>query len=189
MNEKRQQILNTAKELFLKKWYEKASVQDILDTLWISKWWLYHYFDSKEQILDEIVYWEFGELIDWVKTIFENNSLSPKEKIISWLNLKSKLLRNRFNLVQCVFSDDKHIQMRTMVLNKIKEKIYPYLENNIKEWIEKWIFNIPYPEQTINIILWAHDYIFSCSEKSIKTKKEFDNYLNALENICNKLFI
>lgn len=48
---KRQELLNTAEQLFCQKGYEATSVQDILDALKLSKGGFYHHFASKEDVL------------------------------------------------------------------------------------------------------------------------------------------
>ena len=49
---KKQEILQTAEDLFCKKGYEETSVQDILDILHTSKGSFYHHFESKEYLLE-----------------------------------------------------------------------------------------------------------------------------------------
>lgn len=51
---KKQEILNTAEDLFCRKGYEQTSVQDILDRLNSSKGSFYHHFASKEALLEAI---------------------------------------------------------------------------------------------------------------------------------------
>ena len=51
---KRQELLNVADRLFCTKGYEATSVQDILDVLHTSKGGFYHYFVSKESVLDTL---------------------------------------------------------------------------------------------------------------------------------------
>ena len=46
--ERRQEFLDTARELFYSKGYEETSVNDILKKLDLSKGTFYHYFKSKE---------------------------------------------------------------------------------------------------------------------------------------------
>ena len=53
--EKRQAVLAAAEELFLANGYEATSVQDILDTLHISKGGFYHYFATKEDVLRQLI--------------------------------------------------------------------------------------------------------------------------------------
>ena len=51
---RKQEILQTAEELFCKKGYEDTSVQDILDILHLSKGSFYHHYESKESLLEAI---------------------------------------------------------------------------------------------------------------------------------------
>ena len=47
-------IIDAAEKLFKEKGYVATSVQDILDTLHISKGGFYHYFDTKMELLSEV---------------------------------------------------------------------------------------------------------------------------------------
>ena len=51
---KRAQILDAAEKLFFEKGYDRTSVQDILDALGMSKGGFYHYFDTKEAVLQSV---------------------------------------------------------------------------------------------------------------------------------------
>lgn len=53
--ERRKEILETAERLFLKKGYTKTTVNDILKEIGIAKGTFYHYFKSKEEVMDEII--------------------------------------------------------------------------------------------------------------------------------------
>lgn len=55
MSEKREQILWTAAQLFHKHGYHNVGIKQILDTLSIPKGSFYHYFDSKETLMLEII--------------------------------------------------------------------------------------------------------------------------------------
>jgi len=49
---KKQEIMQTAEQMFCRKGYEQTSIQDILDQLGISKGSFYHHFVSKEVLLE-----------------------------------------------------------------------------------------------------------------------------------------
>ena len=51
---RKQEILNTAEQLFCRNGYEQTGIQDILDRLNISKGSFYHHYLSKEALLEEI---------------------------------------------------------------------------------------------------------------------------------------
>jgi AcrR family transcriptional regulator len=52
---RRQEIVATARELFQKNEYEKTAMQDVMDRLGIAKGTIYHYFKSKEELLEAVV--------------------------------------------------------------------------------------------------------------------------------------
>src|SRR5215468_5283073 len=52
---RRTEILDAAQYLITTKGYEQMTIQDILDRLQISKGAFYHYFDSKQALLEAII--------------------------------------------------------------------------------------------------------------------------------------
>lgn len=58
--ERRSDILNAARKLFNTKGYENTTIQDVMSYLDIAKGTIYHYFKSKEELLEAAVY----ELVD-----------------------------------------------------------------------------------------------------------------------------
>jgi AcrR family transcriptional regulator len=61
---RKKEILDTAQCLFLQKGYNRISIQDIIDTVGIAKGTFYHYFDSKEQLMEEMVGRILAELLN-----------------------------------------------------------------------------------------------------------------------------
>lgn len=53
--ERRAEIIGAARDLFQMKEYEKATLQDVMDRLGIAKGTIYHYFKSKEELLEAVV--------------------------------------------------------------------------------------------------------------------------------------
>ena len=52
--EKKQEIMRVAERLFCRNGFRETGVQDILDALKISKGAFYHYFESKDAVLEMI---------------------------------------------------------------------------------------------------------------------------------------
>ena len=52
---RRQEIVSAARQLFQAKEYEKTTMQDVMDQLGIAKGTIYHYFNSKEELLEAVV--------------------------------------------------------------------------------------------------------------------------------------
>lgn len=53
--ERRREIVLASRDLFLKKGYEKTTMQDVMEALKIAKGTTYYYFKSKEELLEAVV--------------------------------------------------------------------------------------------------------------------------------------
>ena len=54
-DERRKEIIQAARELFQEKTYEKMTMQELMKKLNIAKGTIYHYFSSKEDLLESVV--------------------------------------------------------------------------------------------------------------------------------------
>lgn len=54
-SDRRSEIIKAARKLFQEKEYHKATMQDVMNRLGIAKGTIYHYFKSKEDILEAVI--------------------------------------------------------------------------------------------------------------------------------------
>ena len=81
--ESRQQIKDAAFELFAKRGYANTSISAIAQKADISKGLIYHYFDSKEAILDAIFH-QWVEATDYIMEF--SDDLSANQKLRQMIN-------------------------------------------------------------------------------------------------------
>lgn len=79
--ERKNEIIDTARDLFLKNRYHNTSVQNIIDAVGIAKGTFYHYFDSKEKLMKDMVDNIIDQTLEIYKIIAENENYNPIEKI------------------------------------------------------------------------------------------------------------
>ncbi|MEC2815275.1 TetR/AcrR family transcriptional regulator, partial [Bacillus cereus] len=79
--ERRKEILETAERLFLTKGYTKTTVNDILKEIGIAKGTFYHYFKSKEEVMDEIIMRIIKEDVTKAKRIVSNPDIPVLDKL------------------------------------------------------------------------------------------------------------
>ena len=77
---RRKEILAVARQLVYTKGYDQMSIQDILDVLKISKGAFYHYFDSKQALLDGLIEQILAESDEVLRPIVESTELSADRK-------------------------------------------------------------------------------------------------------------
>ena len=78
---RRDSILKKSEELFFEKGYEETSIQDILNALNMSKGGFYHYFDSKQALLEEICRQHGEKRIDRLSMELALGKLSPVQRL------------------------------------------------------------------------------------------------------------
>ena len=81
-NERKQEIIDTALKIFIRKGYEKSSVNDILREIGIAKGTFYHYFKAKEEVLDAVIADTTGTIVNKIEKIIADNSLNAEDKLL-----------------------------------------------------------------------------------------------------------
>lgn len=186
---KKKQIINVAKDLFIKKWFEWTSMQNIIDKADTSKWWIYHYFSSKEEILDNIIKDELAPLCKEIKEIFENKNISPLEKLNLYIWIRSKFLEDKYDLLKQISVLSEYTMIKNKISHKIADNVRSYLNENTKEWINDWTFgNLPYPEEMVRLITWTFEYIFHFWLERINSKKELEGFLKTIDFVFREMF-
>src|SRR5215472_8405239 len=79
--DRREAFLDVAQRLIQTKGYEAMSIQDLLDQLETSKGALYHYFDSKEALLDGVVDRFADAAMAGVQPILDDPTLPAMRKL------------------------------------------------------------------------------------------------------------
>src|SRR5438270_3185053 len=78
---KRNAILDVAQRLVYSKGYEQMTIQDMLDQLQISKGAFYHYFDSKQALLEALIERTKGEVEQLLIPIVHDPHLPALDKL------------------------------------------------------------------------------------------------------------
>ncbi len=94
--ERRSDIVNAARYLFQSKEYDKTTMQDVMDYLGIAKGTIYHYFESKEAILEAVIEDIVHENFEQMQSIVESPTGTALEKIKSLIKVGNMTASNNF---------------------------------------------------------------------------------------------
>ena len=97
-SEKRKLILNAAVRVFARSGYHGARVGDIATEAGVAHGLLYHYFSSKEQVLETVFRENFGELLERFRAV-EAADESAGEKLEGIAKILLRTWRNDPDLV------------------------------------------------------------------------------------------
>lgn len=150
---KKDQILDTSLQLFMKKGFDATSISDILSQLDIARGTLYYHFESKEAIMDAIIERLLNQVLEKIEKLMTNDSLSQAEKFMGFfasINLTQltgdEEIVDYFNQPQNALFHEKSNRL-------LIKKLSPVLAQIISEGMESGLFDTPFPAETAELIL------------------------------------
>lgn len=178
ITDKRDRILEVAKDLILSKGYTKTSISEITKRCNFSKGSFYSYFSSKEEMLSAIID-EFSNVVRVLLVECEINSNSFDEFIERYIKRKLTLSEKElelgaiyFNLISNIENiDNKNVNK----LGELSQISYESLERSLKKYKNK----LSIKENEIKIVSLMiigieRELMFfnaiECNEDSVKAK-------------------
>ena len=80
--ERKNEILDAAAVLFMKKGFDNTSTNDILDAVGIARGTLYHHFKSKEEVMDALIDRQMEKILSAARQAAADLSVPVEERII-----------------------------------------------------------------------------------------------------------
>jgi len=154
--EKRNDILDAAQKLIYRKGYERMTIQDILALIKISNGAFYHYFDSKQAVLEALIERMQKEVELSLLPMIDDPHLPAVEKLQRFFATfdRSRTAQKTFlaGLLRVWFADDNAI-VRQKVDEAVVERRAPLLTVIVHQGIQEGVFSTSYPYQVGNVIL------------------------------------
>lgn len=151
-DERKNEIIDTAERLFAVKGYEQCSVNDILTEIGIAKGTFYHYFKSKEEVLDAVIGKATRIIEERVNAVADNKNLSYDDKILQiFLAMKIKDQMKEGLLEEIHKVENTLMHQKSLV--SIMEVLTPILMHVVEDGNKSGAFNCEYPEQFMQIFL------------------------------------
>jgi TetR/AcrR family transcriptional regulator, fatty acid metabolism regulator protein len=79
--DKRRQILDAAVRVFARRGFHQCRVSDIADEAGVAYGLVYHYFDSKEEMLDTLFLERWDVMLAMIAEVDAHEGTSPREKL------------------------------------------------------------------------------------------------------------
>jgi AcrR family transcriptional regulator len=153
---RRNEILDSAQRLTYTKGYEKMTIQDILDDLQISKGAFYHYFDSKQALLEAMIERMQHEVEQIILPIVHDQALSALEKLHCFFATVNhwKVARKDFllALLRVWYQDDNAI-VRQKLRTTGTTWVAPWLSAIIHQGVQEGVLTTPYPDRVGEVVM------------------------------------
>ena len=154
-NERKNEILDAAEELFAARGYEETSTGDILDRVGIARGTLYYHFRSKEEILDALIGRINQALIARARRIAEDQSVPVVERIIrtiASMNLEEEKSSIGHEVLEQVHKPQNAL-MHQKMQQGILDGVVPVISSLVEEGNEQGIFHAEYPRETTEMLV------------------------------------
>lgn len=150
---KKDQILDTSLQLFMKKGFDATSISDILSQLDIARGTLYYHFESKEAIMDAIIERLLNQVLEKIEKLMTNNSLSQAEKFMGFFTSINLTQLTGDEEIVDYFNQPQNALFHEKSNRLLIKKLSPVLAQIISEGMESGLFDTPYPAETAELIL------------------------------------
>jgi len=154
-DERLNELLDAAQHLFFQKGYEKTSVNDIINKVGVAKGTFYHYFSSKDELLDKLVE-RFTLQTEQLVSQLVQKDIKALKKInyffITIRNWKVDNLELMKLLMRVLYTND-NLLIRHKMYSQSIERLEPLLTGIIKQGKKERVFQVTFCKETAELIL------------------------------------
>jgi AcrR family transcriptional regulator len=185
---RRSELIDAAEELFLANGYEDTTVSDIVRKIGVAHGTFYHYFKSKDGVLDAITDRWIEEIKEGVAGIASRDDSDAIEKIIGVFSFFSSHGRSRQGLVEYVH-EERNAHLHNKFERKVPPILIPLFSRMIEEGVRERFFDVKYPEmaalsiiETAGAISHIHE-AYRLEDKTEKMNEITDATFDFIERI------
>jgi AcrR family transcriptional regulator len=153
---RRDAFLDAAQSLIQTKGYEAMSVQDLLDDLEASKGAFYHYFDSKQALLEAVIERFADSALAAVSPILNDPDLPALRKLERVFAGIARFKAEQKDLVVAiieVWNSDGNAIVREKLRRLTARLMVPLLARVVRQGIDEGTFSVSSPEETAKVFL------------------------------------
>lgn len=153
---RRDAFLDVAQRLVETRGYEAMSVQDVLEALEVSKGAFYHYFDSKQALLEAVVErFADGAMTAMVPILNDPNLPAVKKLervfagIAGWKAERKELVLG----IIAVWSSDSNAIVREKLRRMTVRLMVPLLSTVIRQGVDEGVFRVASADETAIVLV------------------------------------
>ncbi len=150
------EFLDTAMSLFIERGYDDTSVNAIIEAVGVSKGAFYHYFRTKEELLDELAARAGEQAMAIVEPIVSEPGVPAVDKMNAMFartNAFKAQNRELMLTLARVFYSDRNALLRSRMTRRSVELTAPALARIIEQGNREGTMAVGHPTQTAQMIL------------------------------------
>lgn len=181
-DERRNEILDAADELFAQKGFDGTSTNDILEKVGIARGTLYYHFKSKEEILDSLIERYNIRLLCAAQEVASDKSIPIVERIIRVvmaLNISGGSSEEIMDHIHKPQNALMHQKIQKVIINGVP----PILTEIILEGIEQGMFNTPFPYECMEMVVIYATTVFDDDMITMTNEERFSRMVAFISNV------
>ena len=147
---RKQELLQIAYRMFLQKGYEETSVDEIISQAGIAKGTYYYYFETKEQMLEEVIGMMIGQEIQAAEQILQTDLPVPQKILGIITSLRPAPAESP---IEEALMKPENIIMHGKIQKKLIESVTPLLSEVVEEGIAEGIFACDHIPERVRMLL------------------------------------
>ncbi|HEY9722360.1 MAG TPA: TetR/AcrR family transcriptional regulator [Oscillatoriaceae cyanobacterium] len=154
--QKRDEILDAAETLFGRTGYDRTSVQAILEHLGISKGTFYHYFDSKEAVLEGVIDRFCERVVGATLAAVERPGLTALARLQALVLVPREWKLRDLGFVATVTEvayQEAYAAMMQRVVLQVNAALAPHLTDVIRQGVAEGVFHVADAEAAAELFL------------------------------------
>ena len=174
---RKQDLLRIAYGLFLTKGFEATSVDEIIEKAGIAKGTYYYYFESKEQMLEEVIGMMIAAETENAEKVLAADLPAPMKiaGIISALRPSEEEAP-----IDTALERPENIIMHKKIRGKLTETIVPLLSKAVEQGISEGIFDCDNIPERVKMLLNISGEIF---DENSFTERDTAVYIDMTEKL------
>lgn len=180
--ERRMELIEAAERLFTEKGYEETAVSDIVKEIKVGQGTFYHYFRSKEDILEAVAEKHVAPLVEEIGRI-ANSDANPANKLNSMLNSFLTAENSELELMKLLHQKGNYL-LHEKTEEILEAKVLPFMIEAAVKGTEERYFNTKYPEESVVFLLASALFL---SHNFSSESKEHERMCIALEDIITRV--
>jgi len=153
------EILDAAELLFIAKGYEQTTVNDILAKVGIGKGTFYHYFKSKEEVMDAVIDRVVESLKAAAIAIADDTKLNAQQKVVKIILSLNVSESSNGKMIEELHQPSNALMHQKSIVETILA-ISPILTDVVRQGIAEGLYSTPYPRESIEFLIAANQFIF-----------------------------
>ncbi|WP_010277168.1 TetR/AcrR family transcriptional regulator [Paenibacillus senegalensis] len=169
--ERRNEILDAADELFAQKGFDGTSTKDILEMVGIARGTLYYHFKSKEDIMDALIERYSDRLLSAAREAAADKRIPLNERIIRVVMALNISTSGNGKEIKEHIHKPQNALMHQKIQKVIITSVPPILTEIIREGIEQGVFSTPFPYECMEMVVIYLNTVFDDDRVTMKNEE------------------